>query len=205
MSENLLWWDEETEPVIECMTCFRLFRASDLDVDSGECQECLDLKQACIAGDDYGGLKAFDEVLPSRAAPSSGAGAIDGFIVDAGTHPAQAVDAELLPPPVDQQAKRAGSLKKPEAYSAPEVRSDCRSIRAALRAAAAFATKPDRHTLRLTDRELLHLHSALSHDRDKTRKAIGKGLAKYGDLHASDSAWQKLQAVYFGRITGRQS
>lgn len=143
-------------------------------------------------------FEVFHEDVLSRAEPSSGSGAMDGLAVDAGTYPTDHVDAEPLPPHADKQAKRAGSSS---AYSAPEVRSACRCIRAA----SAAQHSKDSHTLRFTDRELLHLHSALSHDRNRTRKAIGKGLAKIVDLRASDTVWEKLQAVYFGRIFGRRS
>ncbi len=204
------------------------------------------LEQALIAGDDYAGSEAFDGAPLSRAAPSSGAGAIDSFTVDAGTYPTDDREQSLHTPPadgfsVDESARsqsideavqdlelllwfpevsaelhdehrqasrrskqapqaRAEGFKKPEAYSAPEVRSDCRSVRAAAARHLGIS-----HALRLTHAELVHLHSALSHDRNRTRKAIGKGLAEYGDLHASDSVWEKLQGLYFGLVLRRRS
>lgn len=91
--------------------------------------------------------------------------------------------------------------KKPTAYSTAQVREACRRLRAVVRQPA-----PDGlHRLTITEAEFLHLHAAVSHDRNKTRKAIGKGNAAIGDLRATDSLWDKLQAVMFERIYGRQA
>ena len=57
----------------------------------------------------------------------------------------------------------------------------------------------------LTERELLHAYSAVEHDRNRTHKAISKGLAVPEDLKGSNSLWRKLQAVYFARAKGGAS
>ncbi|MDP2759872.1 MAG: hypothetical protein Q8O64_05620 [Sideroxyarcus sp.] len=87
----------------------------------------------------------------------------------------------------DPQAKRAGI---PLIYRDPQVRGCCRAIKAAV-----LKQEPGRHYLALDDTEYLHLWFAIEHERSKTRKAIGKGLAVVGDLRATDSVWQKLAAI----------
>jgi hypothetical protein len=54
---------------------------------------------------------------------------------------------------------------------------------------------PSVHRLAVDDSEFLHLFYAVEHDRNKMRKAIGKGLAVVGDLRATDTLWLKLQSV----------
>lgn len=88
--------------------------------------------------------------------------------------------------------------KKPGAYTNPEVRSACRC----LREAAAKQAREGAHYLRLNDREFLWVYSAIEHDRNRTRKAIGKGLCEIGDLRATDSIWGILQAVMVRRMKG---
>lgn len=87
--------------------------------------------------------------------------------------------------------------KKPEAYTSPEVRSACRCIRE-----VAAKQPKDVHYLRLTDREFMWVYSAIEHDRNRTHKAIGKGLCEIGDLRATDSVWGILQAVMVRRMKG---
>lgn len=88
----------------------------------------------------------------------------------------------------------------PEVYRRPEVRSCCRSIKAAV-----LKQDPSVHRLAVDDCEFLHLYYAVEHDRSKMRKAIGKGLAVAGDLRATDSLWHKLQAVMNRRQYGSRS
>jgi hypothetical protein len=61
--------------------------------------------------------------------------------------------------------------------------------------AASAAGLPRFHYLELTDREFLHLLSAVEHARNRTRKAIKNGLAVEGDMEGTNSLWQKLQEV----------
>lgn len=76
-------------------------------------------------------------------------------------------------------------------YRRPEVQSVLRI----LREAAARQYREGIHYLRLEGRELSQLYAALDHERSRIRKLIGKGLVDVGNLRASDSAWQKLQAI----------
>lgn len=100
-------------------------------------------------------------------------------------------------PPAGPQAPKARAGGLPSVYRSPVVRSATRTIR------AAFARMPrDLHYLRLTDREFLHVYYSVEHDRSRTRKAIGKGLAHPQDLRASDSLWQALQAIMGRRMKG---
>lgn len=125
----------------------------------------------------------------------------DGF--DLGTRPhGLSVD---LPEP-HQETPGASSLSLhakpvltlPEAYTSPKVRSDCRCIREA----AAKQAREGAHYLRLDDREYLHVYAAVEHDRNRTRKAIRKGVADPQDLKATDSLWGILQAVMVRRMKG---
>jgi hypothetical protein len=79
-------------------------------------------------------------------------------------------------------------------YRNPLVLSCCRAIKAAV-----LKQDPHTHRLAFDDCEFLHLFYAVEHDRKKIRQAIGKGLAKSGDLRATDSLWLKLQAVMANR------
>lgn len=85
---------------------------------------------------------------------------------------------------------------KPDVYTS--AKAACRCLRAA---AAELAAKPP-YYLRLSDREFLQVYEAVEHDRSRTRKAIGKGLAEHGDLRASDPLWQILQDVMTRRMKG---
>ena len=80
----------------------------------------------------------------------------------------------------------------PHPASAPEVQAVIQSVRQA-------AKRPRKlYLFELTEREFLHAHSAVEHDRNKTRKAIAKGQATPQDLKASESLWHKLQACLSG-------
>ncbi|HET7831415.1 MAG TPA: hypothetical protein VFK88_00470 [Gallionella sp.] len=60
--------------------------------------------------------------------------------------------------------------------------------------------------LELTEREYLHVHSAVERDRNATYKAIRKGLCHPDDLKGSESLWRKLQDIMARRMGyGRQS
>lgn len=85
---------------------------------------------------------------------------------------------------------------KPNVYTS--AKAACRCLRSA---AAELASKPP-YYLRLSDREFLQVYEAVNHDRSRTRKAIGKGLAEHGDLRASDPLWQILQDVMTRRMKG---
>ncbi len=86
----------------------------------------------------------------------------------------------------------------PNVYTSAQTR---RSICCIRQAAADLAAKPP-YYLRLGDREFLQVYSAVEHDRSRTRKAIGKGLAEPGDLRVSDPLWQILQDVMTRRMKG---
>lgn len=89
---------------------------------------------------------------------------------------------------------------KPEIYRDRQVRSCCRSIKAAV-----LKQSPSHHHLTLDDTEFLHLWFSLQNDRSKLRKAIGKGLAVVGDLRGTDSVWLKLAAIMNRRQQRRPS
>lgn len=131
------------------------------------------------------------------------------FAFDLGTSP-HGLSAELLLPvqetcgvlgsllPVDQQAPKGravGLLSK----GGPEVR-----IRRAGRSIQGAAVRQARelHALELSEREFVLAYLAIEHDRNRTRKAIGKGLAAPQDLKATDSLWRKLQDVMAQRMKG---
>jgi len=97
----------------------------------------------------------------------------------------------------DKQAPqgRAVGFELPDVYTSPAV------LKARSTLEAPGERKPQmRHALELTDREFLHAHSAVEHDRNRTRKAIKKGLACSDDLKATDGLWHKLQTVMFARL-----
>jgi hypothetical protein len=91
-------------------------------------------------------------------------------------------------------ASQPQAAKRPLVYRNPLVLSCCRAIKAAV-----LKQDPHTHRLAFDDCEFLHLFYAVEHDRKKIRQAIGKGLAKSGDLRATDSLWLKLQAVMANR------
>jgi hypothetical protein len=85
--------------------------------------------------------------------------------------------------------KTADTARKPEAYT--EVRSVCRM----LHEAAARQFREGLHYLRLDAHEFAQLYAALGNDRSRVRKLVGRGLLPVGLLRASDSVWQKMQAM----------
>lgn len=98
-------------------------------------------------------------------------------------------------PPIAARTKEHGYSaicgKKPEAYTSPEVQ----SVLQTLRDAAARQCREGIHYLRLEGRELSQLYAALDRERSRIRKLVGKGLVDIGNLRASDSTWEKLQAM----------
>lgn len=76
-------------------------------------------------------------------------------------------------------------------YRSPEARSVCQ----VLRDAAARQFREGLHYLRLDAHEFAQLYAALDHERSRIRKLVGRGLAKVGELRASDSTWRKMQAM----------
>lgn len=103
----------------------------------------------------------------------------------------EAAEAGGVRPPAGRQASGGCGASKPEAYTCPEVQSVLRAIREA----AARQLREGVHYLRLEGREFAQLYAALDHDRSRVRKLVGKGLLPVGLLRASDSVWQKMQAM----------
>lgn len=86
-------------------------------------------------------------------------------------------------------------LTAPEVYRSPQVLASQGSL------AAAAAGRPRKlHAFEFTESEFLHAYFAVEHDRNKTRKAMKKGMASFEDLKATDSLWRKLQTVMFDRL-----
>jgi hypothetical protein len=108
------------------------------------------------------------------------------------------LEAENLQFHGDQQGEAA--QKRPKIYSDAEVRRSCRHIRGS--AAAGASRHASCHTLRMTDVEFLHLVFAVENARNKTRKAVAKGLADFEDLQATRSLWDKLQVLRAHRMRG---
>jgi len=101
--------------------------------------------------------------------------------------PAPQVEAEGPRPP----AKPVLPLPDSDVYRCPKTQSALRAIREA----AARQHREGVHYLRLEGREFSHLYAALDHERSRIRKLVGKGLADVCNLRASDSVWQKMQAM----------
>lgn len=76
-------------------------------------------------------------------------------------------------------------------YTCPETQSALR----VLHDAAVRQYREGIHYLRLEGSEFSQLYAALDRERGRIRKLVGKGLVDIGNLRASDSIWQKLQAV----------
>lgn len=119
----------------------------------------------------------------------------EGGIPEGGNSPAPDVQPHepgLFPAePVFPESCRACGV-----YEAPRVQAAIRDVRRA-------ASKPRRvYRFEFTHSELIHAHTAVSQDRDRTLKAIRKGIAAPEDLKASDSLWEKLQAACFAGMRG---
>lgn len=111
--------------------------------------------------------------------------------------PAEGGSFPRAEPSTDRAAEGAHPWRnKPNVYTS--AKAACRCLRLA---AAELSAKPP-YYLRLSDREFLQVYEAVEHDRNRTRKAIGKGLAEHGDLRASDPLWQILQDVMTRRMKG---
>jgi hypothetical protein len=101
-------------------------------------------------------------------------------------------DAAALPVAArTQEHGTPSSCGKPEAYTCPETQ----SVLQALREAAARQFREGLHYLRLDAHEFAQLYAALGSERSRTRKLVGRGLLPVGLLRASDSVWQKMQAM----------
>lgn len=87
--------------------------------------------------------------------------------------------------------KTAYTASKPDPYMSPETK----SVLCAIREAAARQFREGLHYLRLDAHEFAQLYAALSNDRSRVRKLVGKGLLPVGLLRASDSTWQKMQVM----------
>lgn len=151
---------------------------------------------ADTAAADLAGIPASAEspgLLPRGSAVAGEAGADSG---QPGQHAPQ-VEAEGMHPPVGQQAPQGRAGGCSSVYRSPEMRSICQT----LREAAARQYREGIHYLRLNAREFAQLYAALSNDRSRVRKLVGKGLLPVGLLRASDSTWQKMQAMcHEGRL-----
>ncbi|OGT04096.1 MAG: hypothetical protein A2Z65_08835 [Gallionellales bacterium RIFCSPLOWO2_02_58_13] len=75
------------------------------------------------------------------------------------------------------------------------VYTEARNVCQLLHDAAVKRYREGIHYLRLDARELAQLYAALDNDRSRVRKLVGKGLLPVGLLRASDSVWQKMQAM----------
>ena len=78
----------------------------------------------------------------------------------------------------------------PEIYRSVSIRRACRRVKE-----AASKLFKGSHVLRMDDCEFLHVVYAIERERNKTHKAIRKGLAEVGDLRGTDSLWEKLQVL----------
>ncbi len=101
-----------------------------------------------------------------------------------------------LPPALPRAACEHGEGLRvlPEAYSSAKARKACQWIRneVARRYASGSCY------LVLSRQEFRQAYRAVEQERNRKRKAVGKGLAKLQDLRASDSLWEILR-----RINGR--
>lgn len=158
---------------------------------------------ASIDNADCVGLDA--ECSTQRAAPPSGAGVMDAC-GHADTHPTQAVIEAAEPLPAKPvlilgaaalpvPARSVSEDGAPARSGKPEVYTESRSVCQALREAAARQHREGIHYLRLDAHEFAQLYAALNSDRSRVRKLVGRGLLPVGLLRASDSVWQKMQAM----------
>lgn len=141
-------------------------------------------KQGGLSVEDFG-----QHVPPVKAEgnhPSKGGfNAFNGF-----KDCSEAMGAEA---PISEQH----SAKLPDVYTSAEGK----NVRRVLQDAAARAHREGRHYLRLDSGEFSQLYAALDRERCRIRKLVGKGLVDVGNLRASDSVWQKLQAMcHEGRL-----
>jgi hypothetical protein len=117
--------------------------------------------------------------------------------VEAGTgsgqsgQPVPQVEAEGTRPPASQQAPQGRAEGCSMVYRSPEVQ----SVLCVLREAAARQFREGLHYLRLDAHEFAQLYAALGSERSRTRKLVGRGLLPVGLLRASDTVWQKMQAM----------
>ena len=86
---------------------------------------------------------------------------------------------------------------QPDVYHSAQVQEACQVLQT-----VASKPAPKLHALEFTECEFLHLYAAVEHDRNRTLKAMRKGLALPDDLKATDSLWKKLGDVMFRRYKG---
>lgn len=75
------------------------------------------------------------------------------------------------------------------------VYAESRSVCQMLHDAAKSQFRKGLHYLRLDAHEFAQLYAALDCERSRVRKLVGRGLLPVGLLRASDSVWQKMQAM----------
>lgn len=139
---------------------------------------------------DCAGIEA--ERITPRAAPPSGAGVMAAASCShADAYPMQAAARAAAPLPASQQAPQGRAGGCSSVYRSPETRSICQ----ALREAAARQHREGIHYLRLDAHEFAQLYAALDNDRSRVRKLVGRGVLPVGLLRASDTVWQKMQAM----------
>lgn len=157
-----------------------------------------------------------------RAAPPSGAGDMAAVSCShAGAHPSQNVAGVSAPPakpvltldatalPVAARTQEHGvPASCGKAFNAFDGSTSnvytCAETQAVLRILREDAAKRLREGisyLRLEGREFSQLYAALGRERDRLRKLVGKGLVDVCNLRASDTVWQKMQAMcHEGRL-----
>lgn len=119
--------------------------------------------------------------------------------------PAPQVEAEGKRPPAKpvltlEAAALPGAARSlrawpPASCGKSDVYTESRSVCQVLREAALKRHREGIHYLRLTAHELAQLYVVMNSDRSRVRKLVGRGLLPIGLLRASDSVWQKLQAM----------
>ncbi len=150
---------------------------------SPECSaESPDLLAGVIAGAGEAGTESRQsgQYAPQVEAEGKRPPASPVLILEAAALPGAARSLRARPP---------ASCGKPDAYT--EARSVCQM----LHKAAARQFREGLHYLRLDAHEFAQLYAALSNDRSRVRKLVGKKLLPVGLLRASDSVWQKIQAM----------
>ena len=129
--------------------------------------------------------------LPVHPTGSREGHAAGGILGGGRCTPATEGQAEGIRPSASSQAAQRCAGISPGVYRSPEARSVCQ----VLREAAARQHREGIHYLRLDGREFSRLYAALDRERSRIRKLVGKGLAAVGELRATDSVWQKMQAM----------
>lgn len=128
----------------------------------------------------------------------------EGSAADFGQHVPQ-VEAEGMRPPASPVltledsalpvAARSLRARPPASCGKPKIYTEARSVCQALHEAAVRQYREGIHYLRLDAHELAQLYAALNNDRSRVRKLVGRGILPVGLLRASDTVWQKMQAM----------